>query len=53
MFSRVIELEVGTLKAAARPQKAHNGYHAGDFQSGSSDQVLEAWFAWGRSAATR
>jgi len=52
MFSRVIELEVGTMTAAARPQRVHNGYWAGDFESGSSDQVLRAWFAWGRAAAT-
>ena len=52
MSGRFIEVEVGTLTAAeVRARRAHNGYSAGTFESGSSDQVLEAWFAWGRSAS--
>lgn len=52
MFSRVIELEVGTMKASdIRPTHTRNGYWAGDFESGSSAKILEAWFAWGRSAS--
>ncbi|HET7735809.1 MAG TPA: hypothetical protein VFK52_07535 [Nocardioidaceae bacterium] len=53
MASMVIEEESGTVTTTRteRP-RLHNGYSAGRFAEPSSPEVLAAWFAWGRSAAT-